>query len=180
MLFAVHELGRAAVGAEVEGVGVAEVLQLLAGYAAARAALAVEEQYLVLVFDAAWQRGFNLRQGKVDRAGEMAGGELAGAADVDDEGAALKVRLRACCRDLANAFEDGKDENDDGQGDQSYSQIHGFNFPAYCFGYRRFWTLDTGDAAARAASILRHQNERPGEREFHRFSCGVLLRWIVE
>ena len=88
----VYNLRRAAIGAEVEGVGVAQGIQLFAGRGAAHAALAVEQQNLTLVLHAAWETGFNPVQGEIDGAGKMALVELGRGSDIDNQGAAFQVR----------------------------------------------------------------------------------------
>ena len=81
------------VSAHVEDVGAAEGDEFLFGYAATRAALAVQQEDLVLVFDAAGPIGFDLIDGKIDGDLQMTSNELAGCAHVDDLGSLLQVGL---------------------------------------------------------------------------------------
>ena len=119
----VYNLRRAAIGAEVEGVGVAQGIQLFAGRGAAHAALAVEQQNLTLVLHAARKTGFNPVQGKIDGAGKMALVELGRGSDIDNQGAAFQVRLRVLERNLAPAGEQ-KQDHQDGQGNENGCPVH--------------------------------------------------------
>ena len=83
----------ARVSAHVVGVGASKRDELLFGRVATRAGLAVEQQYLIFIFDAAGPVGFDFAQRQIDCDRQMPGDELAGRAHIDDERAMSHVLL---------------------------------------------------------------------------------------
>ena len=93
-LLAADDLRSPAMGPEIEGICIAQRDQLLPGHSTAHAALAVKQNHRALVLHAARQGGFNLVEGKVDGARQMARAEFGGSADIYDHCTVLQMRLR--------------------------------------------------------------------------------------